>query len=185
MATIITNFYTVDNQVGANLNAPQTINTTTNPEYPAPNDSLGDTCQGIGGSQWVFVKASTTVTALNVVMIDESFNANNVNYTQATTVTVMNQKTLGVAEFQASLANPGDYFWAQMRGQGGSLVNAQSTAAAGTQLYLSASTPGAITTTLVSSATNVLINNAYVTSSLLSTTAAVEVIFAWIRSVTQ
>jgi hypothetical protein len=185
MATIITNFYTVDNQIGANLNAPQTISVTTNPEYPAPNDSLGDTCQGIGGSQWVFVKASTTVTALNVVMIDESFNANNANYTEATTIASMNQRTLGIAEFQTSLANPGDYFWAQIRGQGGSLVNVQSTAAAGLQLYLSASTPGALTTTLVSSATNVLVNNAYIVAPLVSATAAVEVIFAFMRSVTQ
>ena len=74
---IISNFYTVDNQVGANLNTPQTINTTTNPEYPAPNDSLGDICQGVNGSQWLFVQASTTVTAFNVVMIDNLFKANN------------------------------------------------------------------------------------------------------------
>jgi hypothetical protein len=180
MATIITNFYTVDNQVGANLNTPQTINTTTNPEYPAPNDSLGDTCQGIGGSQWTFVKASTTITALNVVMIDESFNANNANWTEAGGVSL--QKTLGIAEFQASVANAGDYFWAQMRGQGGSLVNVQATAAAGVQLYLSASTPGALTTQSTSSATNVIVYNAIVNSSLLSTTAAVEVIFAWMRA---
>src|ERR1700685_447849 len=121
MATIITNFYTVDNQIAADLNNPQTISVTTNPEIPGPRSSLGDTCQGIGGSQWTFVKASTTVTALNVVMIDESFNANNCNFTVATGVS--STKSLGIAEFQASVANAGDYFWAQMRGQGGSLVN--------------------------------------------------------------
>lgn len=180
MATIITNFYTVDNQVGANLNAPQTINTTTNPEYPAPNDSLGDTCQGIGGSQWTFVKASTTITALNVILIDESFNANNCNLTIATGLS--NQKTIGIAEFQASVANAGDYFWAQMRGQGGSLVNVQGTAAAGAQLYISSSAPGSLTTSVTSSASNAAVNNIFVTSSLLSTTAAVEVVFAWIKA---
>ena len=180
MATIITNFYTVDNQVGANLNTPQTINTTTNPEYPAPNDSLGDTCQGIGGSQWTFVKASTTITALNVILIDESFNANNCNLTIATGLS--NQKTIGIAEFQASVANAGDYFWAQMRGQGGSLVNVQGTAAAGAQLYISSSAPGSLTTSVTSSASNAAVNNIFVTSSLLSTTAAVEVVFAWIKA---
>lgn len=179
MATIITNFYTVDNQIGANLNAPQTINTTTNPEVPAPNDSLGDICQGIGGSQWIFVKASTTVTALNVVMIDESFNANNCNFTAAA---VSNQKTLGLAEFQTSTAQPGDYFWAMLAGRGGALVNVQSTAAANAQLYISCSTPGALTTTLTGSATNAYIFNAAVNSSLLSATAAVELIFSYMRA---
>lgn len=185
MVTIISNFYSVDNQIAVDLNNPQTISVTTNPEIPGPRSTLGDTCQGIGGSQWVFVKASTTVTQFNVVMIDESFNANNANYTEATTLASMNQRTLGLAEFQVSVANAGDYFWAQMRGQGGSLVNVLSTAAAGAQLYLSASSPGALTTTLVSSATNVLINNAYLTASLTGTSAQCEVIFAFMRSVTQ
>lgn len=182
---LITNFYTVDNQIAANLNVPQTINTTTNPEVPAPNALPGDTCQGIGGSQWVFVKASTTVTQFNVVMIDESFNANNANYTQATTLASMNQRTLGIAEFQTTVANAGDYFWAQIRGQGGSQVSVLSTAAAGAQLYLSASSPGAVTTTVASSATNVLLNNIYITGSLTGATAACEAVFAFIRSVTQ
>lgn len=179
MATIITNFYTVDNQIAADLNNPQTISVTTNPEIPGPRSTLGDICQGIGGSQWVFVKASTTVTALNVVMIDESFNANNCNFTAAA---VSNQKTLGLAEFQASVANAGDYFWAQVAGRGGSLVNVQSTAAANAQLYISCSTPGALTTTLTGSATNAYIFNCAVNSSLLSTTAAVELIFQYMRA---
>jgi hypothetical protein len=176
---IITNFYTVDNQVGANLNTPQTINTTTNPEYPAPNDTLGDICQGIGGSQWLYVKASTTVTALNVVLIDEGFNANNCNLTVATGVS--NQKTVGLAEFQASVANAGDYFWAQLAGRGGSLVNVLGTAAAGATLYISSSSPGSLTTTVTSSASNAVVYNAAVASSLLSTTAAVELVFAYMR----
>lgn len=177
---IITNFYTVDNQIAANLNQPQTINVTTNPEIPGPNDTLGDTCQGIGGSQWVFVKASTTVTALNVVMIDESFNANNCSFSQANGVSLA--KTIGLAEFQASVANAGDYFWAQMRGQGGSLVNVLSTAAAGAQLYISSSSPGAITTTVASSATNATLFNAAINSSLTGTTAAVELVFQFMRA---
>ena len=177
---IITNFYTVDNQIAANLNQPQTINVTTNPELPGPNSSLGDTCQGIGGSQWVFVKASTTVTALNVVMIDESFNANDVNWTAAGGVSLA--KTLGIAEFQASLANPGDYFWAQVRGQGGSLVNVLGTAAAGAQLYISSSSPGCLTTTLTSSATNAFVFNGNIATTLTGATAAVEIVFQFMRA---
>ncbi len=66
---IITNWYTVDNKPGANLNQPQTISTTTNPDYPAANFALGDRCQGNNGSEWVFVQASATVTANNLVAI--------------------------------------------------------------------------------------------------------------------
>jgi hypothetical protein len=178
--TVITNFYAVDNQIGTDLNNPQTISVTTNPEIPGPRSALGDICQGIGGSQWIFVKASTTVTALNMVMIDESFNANNA---VCATASMSLTKTLAIAEFQASLANPGDYFWAALACRGGALVNVQSTAALGVQMYLSSSTPGALTTTLVSTTTNEIIYNIFVAPlSLASTTAAVEVIFSYPRA---
>jgi hypothetical protein len=177
---VITNFYSVDNQIATDLNNPQTISVTTNPEIPGPRSNLGDICQGIAGSQWVFVKASTTVSALNLVMIDEAFNANN-----AVQVTVTNggiSHTYALAEFQASTAQPGDYFWAAVQGRGGMLANVQSTAAAGVALYLSSSTPGALTTTIASSASNMLIRNTYVNSALLSATAAVEVIFSFMMA---
>lgn len=180
---IISNFYTVDNQIGANLNTPQTINTTTNPEYPAPNDFLGDICQGVGGSQWMFVQASTTVTAFNVVMIDNNFKANNCNFQDTSGASTFSlSKTLGLAEFQVSVANAGDYFWAQLAGRGGSAVNVQSTAAANAQLYISSSTPGAVTTTVASSATNAILYNAAIPSSLTGATAAVELVFAYMRA---
>jgi hypothetical protein len=183
MATIITNFYTVDNQIGADLNNPKTISVTTNPEIPAPNSNLGDICQGVGGSQWLFVKASTTVTALNIVMIDESFNANNCNLTQATGTSL--QKTLGLAEFQTSVANAGDYFWAMLAGRGGALVNVQSTAASGAQLYISSSVPGAVTTTVASTTTNAVLSNSAIVTSLVGATAALELVFAYMKGTTQ
>ena len=183
MANIITNFYSVDNQIAVDMNNPQTISVTTNPEIPGARSALGDICQGIGGSQWVFVKASTTVTALNVVMIDESFNANNCNLTQATGTSL--QKTLGLAEFQVSNAQPGDYFWAMLAGRGGALVNVQSTAASGAQLYISASVPGSVTTTVNSTATNAVLSNSAIVTSLVSTTAALEIVFAYMKGTTQ
>lgn len=173
---IISNFYTVDNQIGTDLNNPQTISVTVAPDVPAPRNSLGDICQGIGGSQWIFVQASTTVTALNMVQIDESFKANNA---QVVGGTMSLQKTLGIAEFQASVANAGDYFWAALACRGGAIVNVQSTAAAGIQMYLSSSTPGALTTTVSSSATNAKVMNIFVVGPLVSATAAVEVIFSY------
>lgn len=179
MATLITNWYTVDNQSGVNLNQPQTISVTTAPEIPSPTNALGDLCQGIGGSQWVFVKASTTVTANNVVAIDESFNANNAVSGQASTTLT---KTLAVAEFQASVANAGDYFWACLAARGGAVVNVQSTAAAGVQMYLSSSCPGSLTTTVNSTVTNAIIYQAIVATALVSTSAAVEVVFSYMRA---
>ncbi|SRR5216684_4972799 len=183
MATIITNFFTVDNQIGADLNNPQAISVTTNPEIPGPRSILGDICQGNGGSHWVFVKASTTITALNVVKIDESFNANNCDWSSTNGVT--NSKTLGLAEFQVSVANPGDYFWAMLAGRGGALVNVISTAAAQATLYISSSVPGVITTTISSTGTNAVLTNAAIPSALLSATAAIELVFAYMRGTTQ
>jgi hypothetical protein len=175
---VITNFYSVDNQIGTDLNNPQTISVTTNPEIPGPRSNLGDICQGIGGSQWVFVKASTTVTALNLVMLDESFNANNAVQVVGSVVS----HTFALAEFQASNAQPGDYFWAAVQGRGGMLANVISTAAAGAQLYLSSSVPGVLTTTVSSSASNALIRTGFVSgSALVSTTAAVEISFAFMQ----
>jgi hypothetical protein len=182
---LVTSFFAVDPRSGINLNSTQTINTTTNPEYPAPNLAVGDICQGVDGSQWVFVKASTTVTAFNVVMIDNGFNANNCSFSQANGVSL--QKTLGLAEFQTgvgspAVANAGDYFWAQIAGRGGSAVNVLSTAAANAQLYISSSSPGSVTTTVASSATNATLFNAAVNSSLTGATVAVELIFQYMRA---
>jgi hypothetical protein len=111
--------------------------------------------------------------ALNTVMIDESFNANNA--VQVVGGTVLH--TFGLAEFQVSAAQPGDYFWAAVQGRGGMLANVISTAAAGVSLYLSSSAPGQLTTTVTSSASNAIVLNAFVVSSLLSATAAVEIAF--------
>jgi hypothetical protein len=180
---IITNFFTVEDQSGVNLNQPQTISVTTNPEIPAPSTFLGDICEATGGSQWVFVQASTTVTAFNVVKIDEAFKANNCDWSTANGVS--NMKTLGLAEFQASVANAGDYFWAMVAGRGGAQVNVLSTAAAQATLYISSSSPGSVTTTVASSATNAVLTNAAINSALLSATAALELVFAYMRGTTQ
>lgn len=186
---LVTNFYAVDQRPGVNLNQPQTINTTTNPEYPAANFAVGDIAQGVDGSQWIFVKASTTVTCFNIVMIDNLFNANNCNFQNTSgSSTFSLSKTLGLAEFQTGgnvtpgVANAGDYFWAQIAGRGGSAVNVLSTAAANAQLYISSSSPGSVTTTIASSASNAILYNAAIASSLTGATVAVELVFAYMRA---
>lgn len=147
-------WYPLDPKAGINLQQRQTINTTTNPELPAPFANLGDRCQGNNNSVWVFVKASTTVTAGNAIIWDEAFNANNATPTLAVT-----DKGVGIAQFyvqgngpggiqstlQQDAAQPGDYFWAAVQGQG-LVANITATASANAPLYLSA-TGGQLTTT--------------------------------------
>jgi hypothetical protein len=69
-----------------------------------------------------------------------------------------------------------------LAGRGGAQVNVQSTAAANAQMYISSSVPGSLTTTVDSTVTNAIIYNCAVNSSLLSTTAAVELVFAYMRA---
>jgi hypothetical protein len=73
---LTTKWYTMDNKEGVDLNFPQTISVTTNPEIPTGRLALGETVLGNNGSRWLFVQASTTVTANNLVAIDVNFAAN-------------------------------------------------------------------------------------------------------------
>ena len=70
--------------------------------------TLGDRVQGNNGSEWVFVQASTTVTAFMAVAIDNTFKANDLT----SALIASNVYSYGIAEFQASNAQPNDYFWA-------------------------------------------------------------------------
>lgn len=177
---IITNYFSVDNQAGADLNNPQTISVTTNPEIPAPRSALGDILQGTGGSQWVFVQASATITAFNVIGFDESFQARNASVNSAS---VTLSKTYALAEFQASVAAPGDYFWAMVAGRGGAQANVVTTAAAGVQMWLSSTCPGCLTTTVSSSATNPIMYGIAAVTALTSVSSSpVEVVFEYMRA---
>lgn len=161
-------WYPMDNKAGVQLQQRQTIvnsqgsgatslaNITgqTGYELPAAFANLGDRVQGNNNSTWVFVKASTTVTAGNAIVWDEAFNANNATPTLAVT-----DKGIGIAQFyvqgngpggiqstlQQDAAQPGDYFWAAQQGAG-LVVNITATASANAPLYLS-STGGQLTTT--------------------------------------
>jgi hypothetical protein len=156
--TIVTNWYTMDNKEGVDLNNPQSISTTSNPDYPAPSAKLLDRVQGNYGSEWVFVKASTTVTAFMAVAIDDLGNANDLT----SALIASNFYSYGIAEFQASNAQPGDYFWALLKANGGVAVQVSPSATKGSILYISPLTPGAFT----SSATSDAINNIFLVASI-------------------
>lgn len=157
-ANVITRWYATEAQAGDDLNNTQTISVTTNPETPGPWQAPGNIVEGNSSSTWMFVKASTTVTSGNVIMIDANYNANNLTSTIAASMVSF---TVGIAQFNGEFlqtsasqrnAQPGDYFWSALSAQGGLQVNTVSTASRATQLYLAIGTPGSLTASTGSSA---------------------------------
>lgn len=144
--TINTNWYTMDCKEGVDLNNPQTISTTTNPDYPAPSAKLLDRVQGVNGSEWVFVQASTTVTANSLIAIDNTGKAN----TLTSALISSGVYSYGVSEFQASAAQPNDYFWALLKANGGVAINISPSAGRGVILYLAPGVPGSVTSSALS-----------------------------------
>lgn len=153
--TIVTNWYPDDGKLGANLNSPITISSTSNPDYPAAPFALGERLQGNNGSEWIYVQCSTTCAPYDLVVIDNAFKAN-----PATSALVAsNVYALGIAEFQATLggasqtANALDYFWALLKANGGVAVNVSPSAGRGVALFI-ASTAGKITSSVTSNRLN-------------------------------
>jgi hypothetical protein len=181
---ITSKWYATDNTAGADLaGVPQTISVTTAPEYPAPKANLGDLAVGNNGSLWLYVQASTTVTANNLVGIDVNFAANNLTASMAASL----KYTVGVAAMSATLANSGDYFWACTRALGGLVLNVLTTATgnaalSGTALYVAVNQPGAVMSTalaVTASATNGLLKNIYLNSTVTGTTVTVDAVMPY------
>lgn len=190
--TVVTQFYTMDNKEGVDLNNIQTsISSTSDPSVPAPRAKLGDQVLGNNGSQWVFVQASATITCYNVVAIDTNFQARNASstvlasgiYTYGIFEQQPNQlgSTVSVGNNSGGVIQPSDYFWAAMRIAGGGQVNCVTTAVAGARLFIS-TTPGVMTTTastwyfpginiVVSAATALVSTCEFVQSSFLVATS--------------
>lgn len=153
--TTLNTFYAMDNKEGVDLNYIQTSVTSTDPVVPGPRAKLGDRVQGNGGSEWLFVQASATVTAYNVIAIDAAFKA----ATLTETLMVSNQYVYGIAEFppnqlnttvsignaNGGVASPGDFFWAALKIAAGGKINCAVTAAKGAKLWVSGLLPGSLT----------------------------------------
>jgi hypothetical protein len=151
---------TVVNSQGSGATALSAITGQTGYELPAAGATVGDHIQGNNNSLWLFVKASSTVTAGNAVMWDTNFNANNAT----TTLGVIN-KGIGIAQFyttglgpgsiqstlQQGTAQPGDFFWIATQGQG-LVVNLTATASANDALFLVTGSPGQLSVTAATAA---------------------------------
>lgn len=148
---VVTSWYTMDNKLGVDLNFVQTSVTITNdPSVPAPRAKLGDRVQGNLGSEWVFVIASATVTQNMLIAINGSYAC-----TDLTSALVVSQIYFyGVAQFQSTLASPGDNFWALLKADSGVGINVASSVQANANVYIASGTPGAITSSVTSDALN-------------------------------
>lgn len=180
-------WYSEDPKVGFGLNNTFTVLTSvaqpTNMEFPAPPAKLGDTCQGNNNSKWVFVQASTTITAGNVIWISPQFKANNMPAGASIGTTwggtqVSSYGVFGLAQFtngsptniQSSLtqvtAQPNDYFWACLEAEAGLQINCATSAQANTAVYASGTLPGSVVTT---SQTTTTASAAYLVNLYLNT----------------
>ena len=151
---IITRFYCTDNKEGVDLNNPFTsVDSTTapNPSVPAPPFALGERVQGNGGSEWVFARASATVSAFNMVALNKDYRFINLT----TAFPASNIYCYGIAEFQplggvtsgnanGGVVNTDDYLWLMVKCAQGARVNAtvSATMSVATQLYISGAFPG-------------------------------------------
>jgi hypothetical protein len=162
-------WFTLDTKEGVDLNNPQTISTTANPEIPAPRAALGTRVQGNNNSEWVFVQASTTVSQNSLVAIDVNFAANPLTTTLASSL-VYTYGICQIGTMQATNCQPNDYFWALLRASGGATINVSATAARGVQLYVATAQAGAVTST----ASGTAVKNLYINTSLVSTSLFVD-----------
>lgn len=130
-----TTWFTMDNKLGVDLNKViASVTVTANPsqpEYPGIPHNLGDRVQGNGGSEWMFVQASTTVTTYNAIGIDKNFQANNLTISFATNtvaqhvygVAQVKPRTVSVGAANGGVINPGEFFWALMKANVGARIN--------------------------------------------------------------
>ena len=153
-----TSWYAIDSNLGINFNTTYTsvVNIaatgTDSATYPltesmqqiAP-DLLGTCRKGTDGSEWILLKASTTITQFNLVMYDDSYNANdfatNGGLSGYNVAVCQVQTYAGVT---TTTVDPGvnPVFWAAIRGVG---MQVQVSGSAGTGVALgNGTTPGSV-----------------------------------------
>lgn len=148
---ILSKWVTMDNKLGIDLNTVVSIGAVSAGSsgdilsYPGQTvtPKLGDRVQGSNGSEWMYVKAGTTVSAFNMVAISPGFSAQSL--TKA--LVVSNAYSYGVAEFQTvngasigaatgGVANTDEFFWALLKANVGIRINATGTMVPGADLYI-------------------------------------------------
>ena len=200
MATAVAplTWYAQDAEIGQGLNYTYTVwsSATTgsaNMEYPAPPAKLGDIAYGNNGSKWIFVQASASITAGNVIWISPQFKANVMASTSFIVSSfgstyALSDIQIGFAQFNNGspgsimlsttqvVAKTGDYFWALLEAIAGIQLNVGATSCqrGAVQVYHSNVTQGSIVTTADNSASVSVTNlvSLYINTSLDPTTSS-------------
>lgn len=141
-----TSWYAIDPMLGLNFNqtyssvvaVPSSVTSTPPPDINESSqlvapDLLGTCRKGTDNSEWILLKASTTVTQFNIVCFDDSYNANN-----ETSALALAGNMLAVCQVQtyggvtATSVDPGSnpVFWAMIKGTGAQ-VNVSGSAGTG------------------------------------------------------
>ena len=196
-------WYAEDQAVGKGLNYTYTVwssstaNANANVEFPGAPAKVGDVAVGQNNSRWVFVQASSTITAGNMIYITPSFKANNLPARTLGSLASWfgptqqpNLGNFGFAQFNNGspssimlsttqvMANTNDYFWALLEATSGIQVNIGSTSCQAGIVTPQASglLNGSIVTTLdnSSSASAAFLLNLYINTSLDATTSSVS-----------
>ena len=189
-------WFSEDPKIGIGLNTVYTVWTSvaqsTIAEVPGPPANLGDTANGQNNSKWIFVQASTTITAGNVIYLTKGYKANNLLGTVSLAAAFgatfpLSDITIAFAQFNngtpgniktsvsQQLAQPNDYFWACLEADAGLWLNSvnTSTKSGPIGVYASQGTLGSISTssdtTTTVSVTNLVF--LYINTSLDATTS--------------
>jgi hypothetical protein len=194
-------WYAEDQAIGKSLNytfsvwSSATANANANVEFPGPPAKLGDICRGNNDSRWIFVQASATITAGNVIYYNQQFVANvlasssliissyGITYPSSNMQIAFAQFNNGnpnsiMLSTTQVVANPNDYFWACMGAAAGLQVNVATTSCqrGGVIPVLSNVVKGSIVTTAdnASSISATSLINLYINTSLDPTTSSVS-----------
>ena len=114
--TQVTN-YATEPQMGADFNQVYTVSASVTPETPAPPFNLGMVLLGQNGAKYLFVQASTSISANDFVAITA---ANQANSLTTTNLTSTGGVRIGVAPGSPVVTSLGiaaaSYFWAAVEG---------------------------------------------------------------------
>jgi hypothetical protein len=158
--------YNTLNKEGVDVSVVYTMTASTTPETPAPPFAVGCICEGLLGSKWVFVQASTSITYNDWVTISGTMQANSM-----TSVNVVSSLGVMIGVAPGSTANngggnaailAGTYFWAQVQGAQVQANAIAASTASNAQLFTSL-TAGIVTS--VASTSSVNLNGIVMTAS--------------------
>lgn len=124
---------------GVDVNQVYAVSASVTPETPAPPFLIGTEVIGTNGSQFVFVQASTSISANDFVAIT---GANEANSLTNTNVAATGGVRIGVAPGAPVVTSvgiaAGSYFWAQMNGSQIKGNGVAATSTSNVQMYTSA-----------------------------------------------